>query len=389
MISPQEIKAQALKWWKPFLQSHLRGEDFFPRNIDRIGKIKSSAVRENINELQTQLDELYKNSKEKSGFGYVINKEDVRFRRTGSHSLPQSITFESSEDFIAFIGKKKEWNSFLHGNNLIQNEIPNLKEWVLNNPQVVIENDGKWPSLIKVCKYFLTDPKPDLYIRQLPIDLHTKFIEHNEIVIKSLLDFLIQDAIKDVSEKSIHKRYHLKYDEPTVRVRILDKQLMIGGLSDIRIPLSDFEKLSINSNNLILTENKMNFLALPALFSTIAIWSGGGFMISYLRNVRWLHERNIFYWGDLDTHGFLILHQMRTYFPRTKSVMMDMETFEHFKGEGVVAGEKISSENLNTLNKAETEMFDFLRINNFRLEQEKIRQEYADTFFRELFIDHL
>ena len=112
-------------------------------------------------------------------------------------------------------------------------------------------------------------------------------------------------------------------------------------------------------------------------------------MISYLRNVRWLHERNIFYWGDLDTHGFLILHQMRTYFPRTKSVMMDMDTFEHFKGEGVVAGEKISSENLNTLNKAETEMFDFLRINNFRLEQEKIRQEYADTFFRELFIDHL
>ena len=29
MISPQEIKEQGLKWWKPFLQSHLKGEVFF------------------------------------------------------------------------------------------------------------------------------------------------------------------------------------------------------------------------------------------------------------------------------------------------------------------------------------------------------------------------
>jgi hypothetical protein len=94
MISPNDIKVQALKWWKPFLKSHLKGEDFFPRNIDRIGKIKSSGVRENITKLQQQLDELYKNSKEKTGFGYTINKEDVRFRRTGSHSLPQSITLK-------------------------------------------------------------------------------------------------------------------------------------------------------------------------------------------------------------------------------------------------------------------------------------------------------
>lgn len=384
MISPIEIKSLALKWWKPFLQSHLKGEKFFPRNIDRIGKIRSSSVRENLNELQIQLDELYKNSKEKTGVGYTVNKEDVRFRRTGNHSLPQSITFETAEDYIAFIGKKKEWNSFLQSKTIIENEIPVLKEWVLQKPQAVIDNDGKWNSLINVCKYFLANPKPDLYIRQLPIDLHTKFIEQNESVLKSLLDFLIPDHIKDISEKSIPKRYHLKYDQPTIRIRILDKQLMIGDLSDIRIPLSDFEKSEIHAVNIIVTENKMNFLALPLLPSTIAIWSGGGFMISYLQNVKWLSDRNIFYWGDLDTHGFLILHQMRTYFPHTKSVMMDKETFELFKGEGVVDGEKINAERLNTLNHTETMMFDFLKTNNLRLEQEKIRQDYADTFYQQL-----
>src|SRR5689334_17598176 len=138
MIGPAQIKAQALKWWKPLLQSHLKGEAFFPRNIDRIGKIKSSEVRENITDLQQQLGELYKNSKENTGSGYTVNKEDVRFRRTGNHSLPQSITFSSLEDYIAYTGRKKEWNSFLQGCKLIERELPLLNDWVLSNPQAVI-----------------------------------------------------------------------------------------------------------------------------------------------------------------------------------------------------------------------------------------------------------
>ena len=385
MISPLEIKKQGLKWWKPFLQSHLKGEVFFPRNIDRIGKVKSSSVRDNINELQVQLDELYQNEKAKLGFGYIVNREDIRFRRTGNHSLPKSISFECSDDFIAFIGKRREWHSFVESTNLIQTQIPELKDWIINNPLVVIENKDKWRSLIQVCKYFLANPNPGLYIRQLPIDVHTKFIEQNEVVIRSLLDFLIPDSILNIEERNFSKRYSLKYDQPTIRIRILDEQLKIGLLSDLRVPLNDFEQLNLTCENVVLTENKMTFLALPNLKSTIAVWSGGGFMISYLKNVQWLHEKRITYWGDLDSHGFAILNQMRTYFPQTVSAMMDMETFELFEKEGVVPGEKTHAINLSKLSEAEMKVFSFLKENNLRLEQEKLRQNYVDAFFRELY----
>jgi hypothetical protein len=386
MISPQEIKRQALKWWKPFLQNHLRNEAFFPKTIDRIGKITSSSIRENIGELQMQVDELYKSSKEKLGHGYVVNKETVNFRRTGSHALPQSITFETAEDYIEFVGKKKEWNAFLKNSSSIIQQIPRLNDWVFGNPLVVIENDKKWEDILKVCKYFLINPKPDLYIRQLPIDLHTKFIEQNEFVIKSLLDYLIPDHIRDAAEKQLSKRFHLRFDEPTIRIRILDNRLKIGNLSDLTMPLGDFENLSPECSNVLLTENKMNFLALPELTSSIAIWSGGGFMVSHLKKTNWLNKKKVFYWGDLDAHGFLMLHQMRSYFSHTKSVLMDMNCFEQFKEEGVVAGEKISSELLNTLTEEESEMFNFLKTNNFRLEQEKIRQGYVDDFFKHLLL---
>lgn len=384
MISPQEIKTQASKWWKPFLQSHLRNEVFFPKSIDRIGKITPSSLRGKFSELQIQLDELYKNAKDKLGYGYVINKEDVSFRRTGNHSLPQSISFESTDDYVGFIGKKKEWTSFLKCSSYILQQLPQLNEWVYCNPLTVIENDNQWEGILKVCVYFINNPKPDMYVRQLPIDLHTKFIEQNETVIKSLLDYLIPEQRRNISEKSFVKRFYLKYDEPTIRLRILDIQLQISGLADLTIPLTDFNKLDFECSNILLTENKMNFLALPALQSTIAIWSGGGFMISYLKNSDWLKNKNIFYWGDLDAHGFLMLHQMRSYFPQTLSAMMDRKTFELFNGEGLVSGEKMNLENLPTLTGPELEMFTFLKENNLRLEQEKIRQEYVNGFFTAL-----
>ncbi len=378
MISPQEIKNQALKWWKQFLQSQLTGEDFFPKTIGRIGKVSSSAVREKINELQTQLADLQDNSKEKLGFGYVINREDVNFRRTGTHSLPQSITFEAAEDYIDFIGKRKDWTAFLQSNNLINQELPQLREWVFINVLTVIDNHKIWSELIKVCKYFLSTPKPNLYLRQLPIDINTKFIENNEAVIKSLLDFLVPEHKRDDLEKSLVKRYYLKYDEATIRVRILDPNLSIGGFSDLRMPLSDFENLKINCTNIIITENKMNFLTLPSLSSTIGIWSGGGFMVSFLKKIKWLEKINIFYWGDLDVHGFLILHQIRSYYPQVKSIMMDKDTFDQFKNEGLTKGEAINAEELKNLTAIEKDMFLYLKKNNYRLEQEKIKQRYAD-----------
>ncbi|MCW3106597.1 MAG: hypothetical protein JWQ09_1103 [Segetibacter sp.] len=385
MISPEEIKIQALKWWKPFLQSHLKCETFFPRTIDRIAKITSSCVREKLSELQTQLDALHNNSKQKLGYGYVVNRANISFRRTGTHSLPQSITFESLNDYISFIEKEKDWDAFLNSIQLIQNSIPQLTEWVFSNPVTVIENNNIWPELLKVCKYFLKNPKPNLYIRQLPIDIHTKFIESNESVIKSLLDFLIPEYKRDESEKAIAKRYFLKYDEPTIRIRILDPKLKIDTLSDLRVPLNDFKTLNIKCSNIVITENKMNFLALPNLPSTIAIWSGGGFMVSYLKGVEWFQNMNVLYWGDMDAHGFLILHQVRSYFSQTESAMMNMETFNQFKGQGLTKGEIISQTDLKNLYEFEKEVFLFVKANNYRLEQEKITQSFSDKVLIDYF----
>jgi hypothetical protein len=385
MISPEDIKQQALKWWKPFLQSYILKESFFPKENDRIGKAKSGDLTGRFEALQSEITSLYSQSKNETGIGYLVKTAEKNFRRTGTHQLPHSIVFETAEDFLHVAKKTKEWELFVKNYEQVINTLPELQNWIYDNPLLLTFPSTDWNGILSVCKYFISTPRPGLYIRQLPIPVHTKFIEENETLIQSLLDFLIPEHIRDKSQKKCVDRYFLQKDEPLIRIRVLDENLAISNnIKDYSIRLSDFEKGAWNNSNVIITENKMNFLTIPPFPSAIAIWSGGGFNVSYLKNARWLTDKNIYYWGDIDEHGFQILHQLRTYYKQVKSVMMDRLTFDRFQ-EFAVKGERNNADKLHFLNEEEANLYNLLKSRqNNRLEQEKISQDYVEALFSKL-----
>lgn len=384
MICPDDIRRQALKWWEPLLQSVISGEAFFPKRIDRIGKVRPGDITQRFGDLQKEIESLYRHAKSQTEGGYRVETAVHNFRRTGSHELPDSVIFETLEDYLHFTGKKKVWRLFLSNYETIIQSIPRLSAWTYQHCLRLTEAQIDWKGVLAVCRYFLENPRPNLYIRQLPVTVHTKFIEDNEALIRSLLDFLIPEHIKHLHQKRFAERYYLRYDEPLIRIRTLDTALTcFGNSSDISIPLSDFEKLNLPAKNILVAENKMNFLTLPPVDVTMAIWSGGGFNISYLNSAGWLAEKAIFYWGDIDEHGFQILHQLRSHYPKVRSIMMDGNTFDRFV-EFAVAGTRNKAENLPWLNKDESELFARLkRMEKNRLEQEKIPQSYAEEYIKE------
>ncbi|MEO6915557.1 MAG: Wadjet anti-phage system protein JetD domain-containing protein [Chitinophagaceae bacterium] len=382
MISPEEIKVQALKWWKSCLQSYILGEAFFPRTIDRIGKVQSGDVRQRFELLQQEIALLYRHSKNEKGIGYLVITADHNFRRTGSHELPGSVVFETAEDYLAFTGTKKQWKLFVDNYEQVIATIPLLKDWAFQNSLWLTEPAVNWINVLKVCRYFIDTPRPNLYIRQLPLEIHTKFIEENIALLQSLLNYLIPDHVRSANQKRFAERYFLRYDEPLVRMRFLDPALYVSDkLSDLSIPLSDFGSMDFGAENILIAENKMNFLTLPDALSTIALWSGGGFNISYLRNAACLNNKKIFYWGDIDEHGFQILHQLRSYYPQARSIMMDRQTFDLFRG-FAVDGSRNRSEQLGLLTEDEAELYRYLKSldGGNRLEQEKLPQGYVEEW---------
>src|SRR5690606_20565000 len=119
----------------------------------------------------------------------------VKTKYLGTQHLPTLIFFDNEEDFLQFLGKVKEVELFRQNSIKITEEYPLLTDWIIKNPIKVIANQAEWESILKVCKYFKQSPKPNLYIRELPIRVHTKFLERNQNVIKELLDVLISEHI--------------------------------------------------------------------------------------------------------------------------------------------------------------------------------------------------
>ncbi|MFK7906897.1 MAG: Wadjet anti-phage system protein JetD domain-containing protein, partial [Chitinophagales bacterium] len=231
---------------------------------------------------------------------------------------------------------------------------------------------------LKVCHFFMEHPQPNLYIRQLPIAVHTKFMEQHTGILKNLLDEVLEEWAIKYHTTRFEERYYLKYDEATIRLRILDASMMSDFpdyVTDLTLPLSELQQLQTEAYRVFVVENKQTFLAFPNVPNSLIIW-GKGFGVELLKEVLWLEQKDIIYWGDMDVQGFQILSQLRGYFAQTESLLMDKATFEAFD-EFAVTGKMSKVENLVHLTDEEQAMFAFLKERDLgRLEQERITHQY-------------
>jgi len=117
----------------------------------------------------------------------------------------------------------------------------------------------------------------------------------------------------------------LRTKPPTIRFRVLDNRIAVGGLLDIGIPASDFASLNIAARHVFITENDVNGLAFPNVAEAIVVF-GLGYSLDLLHSASWLSGRNLYYWGDIDTHGFAMLDRLRANFPNARSLLMDRGT---------------------------------------------------------------
>lgn len=371
MITSAEIKKKALRKYTDYLRNVAAGITFQQIEIPCDKKASDT-----IAEYQKEYNDIRSLSKEVKGYGYSIEWKTVKNKMLGTQDFPCKIKFETAEDFERFLQKTKEVADFRKNVALINGKFPELQYWIERYPQKIIDNSEDWNDILKVLDYFSKNPQPQLYIRELPIEVHTKFIEQHKIVIGELLNVVIEDYV-NTNEKDFEKRYNLRYDEPLVRIKLLDRTLatkFFNGMDDITIPVSQFLKLHIPITKAFVVENKVNFLTFPPVANSIVIW-GRGYGVAPIKDSELLKNIDLIYWGDLDAQGFEILSQFRSYFAHVKSLLMDKATFDYYFEKERGTPSKISVKlNLTT---EEEELYQYIKVNNYRLEQEKIPQRYV------------
>jgi hypothetical protein len=108
---------------------------------------------------------------------------------------------------------------------------------------------------------------------------------------------------------------------------------------------------------------------------------GLGYAAAGLSVIPWLANSRLYYWGDLDTHGFAILDKTRQALPGLKSVLMDYETLSIHRDYWAEEKSPCRLEEPSSLTVQELDVYRGLFANRWgqsvRLEQERIGWDYA------------
>ncbi|MDB5782937.1 DUF2220 domain-containing protein, partial [Caballeronia mineralivorans] len=114
---------------------------------------------------------------------------------------------------------------------------------------------------------------------------------------------------------------------------------------------------------------------------TIVVF-GAGYGWEALSKAAWLSRCSIHYWGDIDTHGFAILDQLRSRFDHVESFLMDRATLIAHEAQWGEEHDQVLRD-LPRLDDAEQALFNDLRDNRLRkylrLEQEHIGFQWVET----------
>lgn len=317
--------------------------------------------------------------------GYNIVYREINHRQLGSQHLPGQLVFDTPEGVVAYLRKTHAFERFKQLHDVIIEQQPSLQNWLHAQPMKVLEQDQHWAALLAVIAFFQAHPRPNRYLRELLIPaVDTKFIEAHKGLIAQLLDHAlppeaIDPEVTGLARHGFERRYGLKYDQPLIRFRLFDdvhgSTNFAGATNDISLPLEQFQRLDPPVTRVFITENKINGLSFPRIPGSMVIF-GLGYGITGLKSTAWLHCCEIHYWGDIDTHGFAMLSQLRGYYQQTRSLLMDRNTLESFPEAWVEEeGKRIVTE-LKNLTAGEQACYRLLcedRLGKrIRLEQERI-----------------
>ena len=390
MKSPlSDLRHKAQRLYPDFLLSSVEGINFFPLNI----KITKLSTKDHYLDLQKKIQEISRVEKQKNS-GITLSYQDISTRRYGVQSIPAEVSFHSHKGFVTFIDKREESENYFQDMTLLKKDVPELLSWAQQKKSIpfIVKNHPHWKEFLSVCRYFLDNSVHSLYLRQIPLNIHTKFIEEHKAALRLLLDHCLPPERINSHESNFQKRFGINSDPLLVRCRFLDPKLMSESgqtFKDISVPIDQLKEWKNlerqNDMAFLIVENKMTFLTLPDLPRTIALF-GKGITAEAFRHLPFLKKSPLYYWGDMDIQGLEILSQFRKSFPQVRSLFMNFDTLDQFKHWCVPGNHKTRGAKL-CLTPEERELFKFLAENSLRLEQERIPQAFIDQGLKKISLE--
>jgi hypothetical protein len=271
--------------------------------------------------------------------GLRLEHKVVGGRAIGANKLPCRAWIDSYPQLWALLGVTGKVRRFTGLLAETAARAPGLTGWMAASPQRVMATEADWARIIQTVCWIDVSSRPGMYLRQVDVPgVDTKFIESRRGILAELLDLQLAAGRIDHScpRSDFTGRYGFRRKPEYVRVRRLGRAT--GGLdplgwatgaldpfSELIVPANELAASSVPASSVYVVENEITYLAFPPAENAV-VMLGGGYALSGLKSLTWLNDRDLIYWGDIDTHGFAILNRLRQAFPHARSMLMDRVT---------------------------------------------------------------
>jgi hypothetical protein len=312
-----------------------------------------------------------------------LDLKDVGGRLVGSNAVPARVWVDDAETLWRLLGVRDDVRRYGDVLDLTARACPQLSGWTGAHPRDALANEAVWDRLLAAALWIRDHGGPGVYLRQIDVPgVDTKFVETHRSVLAALLEEIVPPERIDVGEPRtrLAARFGLARKPSYVRLRRLDGEPLLppSGPAELALRVDDLVRCEVSARRVVIVENDVTYLAFPPLPDAVAVF-GEGYAVSRLAPVRWLADREVHYWGDLDTHGFAILDQLRVVLPQARSLLMDAATLldheAHWSREDV-----IRNASLERLTAEEASLYADLVEGRYgdrvRLEQERVRFGY-------------
>lgn len=376
-----------------YLRAHARGEPFEPIRLVVKGPTASELL-DRFEAIRTWAASFEADA----GPALVVEHRILRGRNVGANRVPARVRVDSLEQLCQLLGTGAEVDQLDGLLRETRRRLPALVRWAVEHPVALLEHRSSWSAMLDTVEWVAANDTRSLYLRQVDVEgVDTKFLErHQRLLVELLVLVLPEEGAPSTGGSTggpagdppggppglgvgpgLVGRFGFRAKPSYTRLRVLDpsRSPLPDGISEATLRTQELAKLDPGVDTVFIVENEVSYLSFPEVTGAIAVF-GSGFASSTLADLPWLSDKDVVYWGDIDTHGLGILSRLRSLLPEVRSILMDHETLLAHRQQWVTEPTP-TRRPLDHLTEAEQTLYRDLITDRYgagvRLEQERVR----------------
>lgn len=318
--TPADVAAAVRRRWDDgSLLRAYAGDEPFPAIDLRVRRPATSQIGDDLEAVRHWSAALDQGARGRGGQRYEVVHEVVGGRTIGRNRLPARVRVTGYQQAWALLGVQDEVADFRRILDQAGAEA-DVRAWAGAHPLRALAVRDEWAGLLAAYRWLDDARGSGRYLREISAPgVDTKLVERHRSLLAALLG-VSGSAVPFV------RGLGLAAKPETVRLRFAPGAVAgLPSLSEATVRVEELARAGLAVRRAVIVENEVTFLSVPLPRDGIVVW-GKGFEVDRVGSMPWLRDSAVDYWGDLDTHGFAILHRLRAWLPQARSFLMDRDT---------------------------------------------------------------